>query len=799
MRRLLLAALLAALSAPAAADSRAPLERRVVERPEGAHDEAVAAVAKSRRERPEAWERKIVFLGFDSCDGDLVEGLIREGKLPNFARLRREGAYGPLESIQPTLSPVVWTTIATGMSPPRHGILDFVTQAGGKQVPVSSRMRTADTIWEIASKFGDTVGVVGWLVTWPAETPLNGFLLSDRMGQLAFDYGRALDTTAPDLTWPAGLAAEVEANDRVTPRQVSWNKVRAFADVSEQEHERTYQPVFNPVNRVNNLRLTLATAETFRGAGQRLLAERRPRFFACYFEAMDALSHLFMRFAPPKMRDVDAAEYMKFRHAIESNYVWHDRVLGEFMELCDDRTTLILVSDHGFKSGDFRRGDASDFHAKTGAMWHRIHGVFHAWGYGVEPGARLAGASVMDVAPTVLAAMGYPVPKEMRGRVLESAFRGGLPHDRVPTYFGEQRREALAERNAQAGPSASTPEDEAALERLKSLGYIGGDRSDPVTSKLNLGQSLMSEGRFDEALAAFEDVLKTDRTPRVLASTGWARHVVGRSADGLALVQEALEKDPADVHARMLRARIYVSLGRHDDALRDAETALSLQADVQHSHAVAGDVRAAASSAAARRGEFERALALRMGAIEAYEDALRLEPNFPDVAITLAALLLERPPGVQQALVDPDATRRALEHLDRALSLRPEHAAAHNSRAIARMRLGIHALSEGRADEGDAFLRDAVAAADDALRTWRTRRKGEYARGWANRAYACWIRGDLAEAATSAAKTREADPTYVFDASFMAAMEKAGRPLPPPEPKPAPKEPPAEPRKEPLK
>jgi len=69
--------------------------------------------------------------------------------------------------VQPILSPVVWTTIATGMTPQRHGILDFVTQTPAGKVPVSSKMRQADTVWELLSHQGEDVGVVGWLVSWP--------------------------------------------------------------------------------------------------------------------------------------------------------------------------------------------------------------------------------------------------------------------------------------------------------------------------------------------------------------------------------------------------------------------------------------------------------------------------------------------------------------------------------------------------------------------------------------------------------------------------------------------------------
>src|SRR5690349_7933756 len=68
---------------------------------------------------------RVVVLGLDGMDPDAVDLLMGEGKLPNFARLRQEGAYGRLESSLPLLSPVIWTTIATGKPPDEHGIGHF--------------------------------------------------------------------------------------------------------------------------------------------------------------------------------------------------------------------------------------------------------------------------------------------------------------------------------------------------------------------------------------------------------------------------------------------------------------------------------------------------------------------------------------------------------------------------------------------------------------------------------------------------------------------------------------------------
>src|ERR1700687_4027754 len=123
---------------------------------------------------------RIVVLGFDGMDPQTVDLIMSEGAQPNFAKLRQEGAYGRLISSKPLLSPVVWTTIATGKTPEEHHIGHFVArnEQTGEQLPVTSQMRQVKAIWNIFSDAGRKVDVVGYWATWPAET-VNGAIVSD--------------------------------------------------------------------------------------------------------------------------------------------------------------------------------------------------------------------------------------------------------------------------------------------------------------------------------------------------------------------------------------------------------------------------------------------------------------------------------------------------------------------------------------------------------------------------------------------------------------------------------------------
>lgn len=83
---------------------------------------AFAAPASAQAPAPQ----KIVVLGFDGADAKLAERFMNEGHLPNLAKLRSEGTFAPLRSTIPSQTPVSWSTFATGLSPGRHAIFDFL-------------------------------------------------------------------------------------------------------------------------------------------------------------------------------------------------------------------------------------------------------------------------------------------------------------------------------------------------------------------------------------------------------------------------------------------------------------------------------------------------------------------------------------------------------------------------------------------------------------------------------------------------------------------------------------------------
>ena len=95
--------------------------------------------------------KKLIFLGLDGLDPSLAERYMAEGKLPNLSRLREMGGFHRLRTTFPALSPVAWSTFATGVNPARHNMFDFLNRNLRSYMPElsSSRVREPERVLSI--------------------------------------------------------------------------------------------------------------------------------------------------------------------------------------------------------------------------------------------------------------------------------------------------------------------------------------------------------------------------------------------------------------------------------------------------------------------------------------------------------------------------------------------------------------------------------------------------------------------------------------------------------------------------
>src|SRR5579862_398211 len=123
---------------------------------------------------------RVLFVGWDAADWKVIRPLLDQGQMPNLARLIAGGVSGNLATLYPPLSPMLWTSIATGKRPGKHGIHGFIepVPGGGGIRPISVLSRTARAVWNILNQNAKRCVVVGWWPSHPAE-PIDGVMVSD--------------------------------------------------------------------------------------------------------------------------------------------------------------------------------------------------------------------------------------------------------------------------------------------------------------------------------------------------------------------------------------------------------------------------------------------------------------------------------------------------------------------------------------------------------------------------------------------------------------------------------------------
>ncbi len=412
----------------------------------------------------------IVLFGVDGADWDRAIPLLRQGKMPALARVVRGGARRTLRSLEPErLSPTIWTTVATGVLPERHGILHFVAQsADGTMQPITANQRKVAALWNIFTARGIPVGVIGWLATWPAE-PVKGYLVSSYT-PFIFDWGagKPLKGTivegVPNQVWPPELEPDL-ASLKVPPSSIPAEALAARFHTAAVPGE----PSQDAVESLDGMRWSWAADETYRRVWRRLRADppkgERPRLELLYYGSVDVMSHRFWKYMEPAsyvLGAVDSAEVRAYGESVERAYASLDEALGEVLGEEKDPVRIVVLSDHGFREN-------LDPKRTTSSGWHRTEGMFVAAGPGFRAGAALDEGSVVDVAPTVLYASGLPVADDMDGRaaldLFDDEFRAAHRVATIPSYEPE------VERTREDAPLVS-PVDEEILMRLRALGYI---------------------------------------------------------------------------------------------------------------------------------------------------------------------------------------------------------------------------------------------------------------------------------------------------------------------------------------
>jgi hypothetical protein len=290
-------------------------------------------------------KRKLLVLEINEITWDLINPLIAEGKLPAFARLKREGAWGTSMSVDhpPQLDPwITWTTLFTGQRQDEHNVFFL------EQPPESIK---AKRVWERCIEAGLSVGVYGSVCSWPPR-PVNGFYVPDTFSP---DYATYPESLSPiqrlNLTYTRsvrlpsdedGLMFKLSLGRKLLSLGLSVPTIKAI--ISQLRTERK-----NPKLRWKRVALQPLVNFDFFSA----LYRRYQPDFACFHTNHVAhYMHTYWKAMQPEAflpLETTKEEVETYGPAIRHGYETADRLLGKVLDLVDSNTVLLVASSMGQK------------------------------------------------------------------------------------------------------------------------------------------------------------------------------------------------------------------------------------------------------------------------------------------------------------------------------------------------------------------------------------------------------------------------------------------------------------------
>ncbi|MDM8555350.1 alkaline phosphatase family protein [Desulfococcaceae bacterium HSG7] len=446
---------------------------------------------------------KVLLIGWDAADWKIIHPLMDAGKMPNLEKFVTSGVMGNLATQYPDLSPMLWTSIATGKRPFKHGVHGFTEpdpDSGGIR-PITNLSRKTKALWNILCQNGKKCNVIAWWPSHPVE-PVNGVMVSNHY-QRAF---APLDNPwpiRPGTVHPQRLVRNL-AELRVHPQELDPGLVMNFVPrLAEIDQEKDH--------RIEGLAKIIADTTTVCKAATAVMHHEPWDFTAVYFDGIDHFCHGYMTYHPPRLEWVNEKDYELFKLVVESGYIYHDFMLGDLLKETDDETLVMLVSDHGFQSDHLRPRHVPMEPAGPAAQ-HRHYGIIAMKGPGVLRDETVFGASQLDVCPTILAAVGLPVGQDMDGKPLVSAFQEPPDFKTIPGWDEVPGEDGSHPPDMQVDPI----EAQEAINQLVALGYIEEppeDREKAVENTVcelqyNLARSYMDADRHTEAMSILDALLK---------------------------------------------------------------------------------------------------------------------------------------------------------------------------------------------------------------------------------------------------------------------------------------------------
>lgn len=414
--------------------------------------------------------QKVVVIGLDGIGWNTLDPMIERGVLPFFKKLKAQSAWGHLKTLKPTISPLIWTSIATGQDTYKHEVKSFTEKgADGSMTVVDSQTKKAASLWSILNLYQKKSAVINWWVTYPPER-LNGVMVSDMFIKTKLlkdkkQREQMWDTVFPRKYFPPLLELLKGDFKKLQQDKGIPDFPKMYNELNPGEEALTL-PVFNLYDGFVMQELLVEKVTNY------LLKRESFDFFATYFVLPDITQHMVLSMLPPdyklKLKDkfvngtLTPEEQSEVQGRINEILIpifqYADSLVEQLMTHPDYQdATFFIVSDHGFEF-------------VPGGYDHKVDvpgreppaGIFIARGPEIKKGF-VPDISVLDLAPSVLHLFGLPVGEEMDGKVREEIF----------TFKRPVQKKSYPLQIVRFSNKRTVREvDEKKLEELRSLGYI---------------------------------------------------------------------------------------------------------------------------------------------------------------------------------------------------------------------------------------------------------------------------------------------------------------------------------------
>ncbi len=265
-------------------------------------------------------KRKILMIGLDGATFDVINPLIKEGRMPNLAGLIAAGASGSIRSTIPPISGPAWISLATGMKPESTSIYDFACRKAGNYAleHISSADYDGRAVWDYLSKAGRKVGILNYPMFFPPY-PVNGFITTG--------LGASDDD---EFTSPAALKQELS--------RIAGGKYELYLSSQDIRYEDT-ELFLNDVKRVLTKKLRAATS---------LAREKQWDFFWFVLSETDSLQHLIWQHLNQRRSNSEPQNRKGFVERFEELWGLIDQAIGELCAIVGPQANIVVHSDHGF-------------------------------------------------------------------------------------------------------------------------------------------------------------------------------------------------------------------------------------------------------------------------------------------------------------------------------------------------------------------------------------------------------------------------------------------------------------------